>query len=575
VIGFAFHIRTLVPLGFIVSSPILGLTMAFTRFRPTSHFIAPHSWMNDPCGAIYVPETQEYIVCFQWSPGAAEGGNTAWGMAKSRDLVTWEDCSPALRNETSYDRLGVFSGSITSRIVDRRRVLFLFYTSISALPLHVRDSSNITSSTRTNSVSQWSKLYMTIPPKREATTGWRDPFVSKWKALSILLHADRSTDYMTIASGERGHGPQLHLYQSSNLLDWKMVSTILSVPAESNISTTSKLKFGMNFECASFFTFGERHYIVVGVEEDHNREHHSSRYLLWMSGKLVMEDGKPAFKIKSHGTLDHGILYAAHIFKDSKGRIVQLGWANEDVKQHIISEQKWAGCLALPRELYEISRPISGIRDEDMWNIDESSGRMTTLGIRLAPQVSALRDHLRYSSLEWFSTIQSANCNVEATFKNLTGDETFIFNVRQSPKSTEVTKLIFDIQAGLITVDRSHSSLENLGTTSPDSGVFHLLLNEDLQIQIFVDNSILEIYANDRFALTSRIYPTLDTSVGASYDFGDFDEGNVEFRCWEGLKDAWPSRKEEDNDLIHADSPLDIVEKLAIDSEDLAVDPIT
>jgi beta-fructofuranosidase len=558
--------------------------------------------MNDPCGAIYVPETQEYIVCFQWSPGAAEGGNTAWGMAKSRDLVTWEDCSPALRNGTSYDRLGVFSGSITSRIVDRRRVLFLFYTSISALPLHVRDSSNITSSTRTNSVSQWSKLYikgcesqsvafstdfgtswhrfqnnplLTIPPKREATTGWRDPFVSKWKALSILLHADPSTDYMTIASGERGHGPQLHLYQSSNLLDWKMVSTILSVPAESNISTTSKLKFGMNFECASFFTFGERHYIVVGVEEDHNREHHSSRYLLWMSGKLVMEDGKPAFKIKSHGTLDQGILYAAHIFKDSEGRIVQLGWANEDVKQHIISEQKWAGCLALPRELYEISRPISGIRDEDMWNIDESSGRMTTLGIRLAPQVSALRDHLRSSSLEWFSTIQSANCNVEATFKNLTGDETFIFNVRQSPKSTEVTKLIFDIQAGLITVDRSHSSLENLGTTSPDSGVFHLLLNEDLQIQIFVDNSILEIYANDRFALTSRIYPTLDTSVGASYDFGDFDEGNVEFRCWEGLKDAWPSRKEEDNDLIHADSPLDIVEKLAIDSEDLAVDPIT
>jgi beta-fructofuranosidase len=560
--------------------------------------------MNDPCGAIYVAETQEYIVCYQWSPGTAEGGNTAWGMAKSRDLATWEDCSPALRNGTSYDRLGVFSGSLSSRIVDGRRVLFLFYTSVSALPIHVRPS-YITSSSHVDSISQWSKPYirgcesqsvafstdfgtswhrfqynplLAIPPKREATTGWRDPFVSKWEALSILLHADPSTDYMMIASSESGQGPQLHLYQSNNLLDWKMVSTILASPAESNVSPSSKLKFGMNFECASFFSLGERRYIVVGVEEDHNNERHSPRYLLWMSGNLVMDDGKPRFKIESHGVLDHGISYAAHIFRDEDGRILQLGWANEDVKQSIVSEQGWAGCLALPRELYEISRSISKPPrgDEDMWNIDENSGRMTTLGIRPAPQVSALQDHLRPSSLEWFSTIQSVNFNIEATFRYLAGEEKFIFNVRQSLKSTEVTKIIFDIQAGLITVDRSHSSFENLGATSPDSGAFRLLPKEDLQIQIFVDNSILEIYANDRFALTSRIYPSLNTSVGVSYDFHGFDEGNVEFRCWEGLKDAWPSRKVEVNDLIHADSPLDIVEeKLAIDSEDLAVDPIT
>lgn len=63
-------------------------------------------------------------------------------MAKSQDLITWEDCLPALRNGTSYDRLGVFSGSIASKIVDGRRVLFLFYTSVSALPIHVTRSHN-------------------------------------------------------------------------------------------------------------------------------------------------------------------------------------------------------------------------------------------------------------------------------------------------------------------------------------------------------------------------------------------------------------------------------------------------
>jgi beta-fructofuranosidase len=382
---------------------------------------------------------------------------------------------------------------------------------------------------------------------------------------------------MMISSGERGPGPQLHIYQSDNLLEWKFVATILTVLAESIVSPTSTLKFGMNFECASFFSFGERQYIVVGVEEGHNSEHHDSRYLLWMSGNLVLEAGMPKFNIKSHGVLDHGISYAAHIFRDSEGRLLQLGWINENVEKHVIADQNWAGCLSHPRELYEISRPVSGIRGGgDIWDIDETSGTMTTLGIRPAPQVSALRDHLRpLSSLAMFSHIQSLNYSIEAIFRNLTGDEKITFNVRQSPRSVEVTKIIFDMQAGLITVDRSRSSLQTLGGSSLDSGPFHLLPDEDIEIEIFVDNSILEIYVNDRFALSSRIYPSLETSLGASYDFGSFHEGDIEFRCWEGLNDAWPKRKVDESDLIEVDSPLEIVEeKLISVSEDFAAYPI-
>jgi beta-fructofuranosidase len=174
-----------------------------------------------------------------------------------------------------------------------------------------------------------------------------------------------------------------------------------------------------------------------------------------------------------------------------------------------------------------------------------------------------------------FSHIQSLNYSIEAIFRKLTGDEKFIFNVRQSPRSVEVTKIIFDIQAGIITVDRSRSSLQKLGDSSLDSGPFHLLPNEDIQIEIFVDNSILEIYVNDRFALSSRIYPSLETSLGASYDFGSFNERNIEFRCWEGLNDAWPKRKMDESELIDVDSPLKIVgEKLVFVSEDLAAYPI-
>ena len=393
--------------------------MAFERFRPRSHFIAPHSWANDPCGAVYVPETNEYLFCYQWNPGTTEGGNSAWGMARSRDLITWQDCSPALRNgiAKSYDSEGVFSGSIVSRLREGRRLLFLFYTSVSAVPIHwsldyIKGCESQSVAFSTDFGRSWHRYennpLLKVPPKRELTTGWRDPFVSPWHGLSTLLNIDPSTDYMMIASGERGQGCQLHIYRSHNLLDWEPVSTILDVKEGCKISPTSALIFGRNFECASFFTIGERHYIVV----------------------------------------------------------------------------------------------LADLR-----------------------------------------SIQSANYEIEATFSHLSGQEKFIFNVRQSPSSVEITKIIFNLEAHCITVDRSHSSKESLGKSSSESGQFQLFTGEDLCIRIFVDNSLLEVYANDRFALTSRIYPSLETSVGASFNFGEYDENNVDFKCWEELKSAWPGRQ--------------------------------
>ena len=529
--------------------------MAFERFRPRSHFIAPHSWANDPCGAVYVPETDEYLFCYQWNPGTTEGGNSAWGMARSRDLITWQDCSPALRNgiAKSYDSEGVFSGSIVSRLREGRRLLFLFYTSVSAVPIHwsldyIKGCESQSVAFSTDFGRSWHRYennpLLKEPPKRELTTGWRDPFVSPWHGLSTLLNIDPSTDFMMIASGERGRGCQLHIYRSHNLLDWEPVSTILDVKEGCKISPTSSLIFGRNFECASFFTIGERHYIVVGVEEDVRSERHDRHYLLWLSGTLSFHDGKAKFNITSHGLLDYGISYAAHIFRDSEDRILQLGWANEAAKRNVVCTQGWAGCLHHPRELIEISRPIDELaRDNHLWNIDESTGSMTTLGHRPAPQVRSLRNGKCKSLLADLRSIQSANYEIEATFSHLSGQEKFIFNVRQSPSSVEITKIIFNLEAHCITVDRSHSSKESLGKSSSESGQFQLFTGEDLCIRIFVDNSLLEVYANDRFALTSRIYPSLETSVGASFNFGEYDENNVDFKYWEELKSAWPGRQ--------------------------------
>jgi beta-fructofuranosidase len=352
---------------------------------------------------------------------------------------------------------------------------------------------------------------------------------------------------MMIASGERQHGPQLHLYKSDSLASasWDYVSTVLDVKAHEHVSQRSALKWGLNFECASFFSMGGTDYIVVGIEEDEQSTHHNGHYILWVSGKFALNSkGLPVFRISGHGKLDHGVLYAAHIFKDAHGRLVQLGWADETANEQAVHDQGWAGCLAHPREMFQIVKPLEQCADSwPEWQLDKESGTMTTLGIRPAPQVETLRAGPGPSSLEAFKRLRSNNFEMQATFSDLRGTETFIFNVLQSPDTTdEVTMLIFDLDRQQILVDRSQSSLKQLGDADPDVGHLRLLPGEDLTIRVFVDVSVIEVYANDRFALTSRVYPSLEASTATSYDFGEFDKGKVRFECWDGLNNAWPAR---------------------------------
>jgi beta-fructofuranosidase len=91
-------------------------------------------------------------------------------------------------------------------------------------------------------------------------------------------------------------------------------------------------------------------------------------------------------------------------------------------------------------------------------------------------------------------------------------------------------------------VDRSKSSIHGLGESTPDFGDLDLLDGEDLVVRMFVDVSLVEIYVNNRFTLTSRIYPSLETSICASYNFGSYPESAVDLRFLDRLRVAWPDR---------------------------------
>lgn len=143
-------------------------------------------------------------------------------------------------------------------------------------------------------------------------------------------------------------------------------------------------------------------------------------------------------------------------------------------------------------------------------------------------------------------------------------------SVGASPNREEYTNIFFDPRNNTLGVDRDHSSLIKNFTHYTHAGYFkpYEIANgnssntktttESIDLTIFVDGSLIEVYANDRFALTSRIYPSREDSTGISF----FKEDGVDveysrFEVWDGLLNAWPDRPKNSSSLLVFDTPAE------------------
>jgi sucrose-6-phosphate hydrolase SacC (GH32 family) len=93
--------------------------------------------------------------------------------------------------------------------------------------------------------------------------------------------------------------------------------------------------------------------------------------------------------------------------------------------------------------------------------------------------------------------------------------------LRAAPDASEQTLVYYDRAARKLIVDRSKSSLDPRTDHGPQSGPFLLAPGETLRLHIFLDRSVVEIFANERACVTARVYPSKAASLG----LGLFSEG--------------------------------------------------
>jgi beta-fructofuranosidase len=101
-------------------------------------------------------------------------------------------------------------------------------------------------------------------------------------------------------------------------------------------------------------------------------------------------------------------------------------------------------------------------------------------------------------------------------------------NVLRSPEKEEYTRISFYQDRGMrpprlkrksvITIDASMSSIaSDVVSRPPESASFYLDEDETLKLRIFIDKSSIEVFANNKTYLATRLYPSLKESLGVSF----------------------------------------------------------
>jgi beta-fructofuranosidase len=102
--------------------------------------------------------------------------------------------------------------------------------------------------------------------------------------------------------------------------------------------------------------------------------------------------------------------------------------------------------------------------------------------------------------------------DIEANF-TLKDREKVGLTLLTAPDSSETTRIVFWPDARRLTVERARSSLDARVRRQDVHGHLELDAGEPLRLRVLLDASVLEVYANERLCLATRLYPTQATSV--------------------------------------------------------------
>lgn len=422
--------------------------------------------MNDPNGLLQWQG--RYHLFYQYNPAGAFHGTIHWGHAVTDDLVHWQDLPIALApTPGGPDKDGVYSGCG----FDNNGTPTVMYTGVRPQVQCIATADDPSDPDLVSWTTHPANPVIPDSPEGMPVEGFRDPFV--WR--------EADGWYCVIGSGVTGEGGNILLYRSADLLSWEYLGELCKgVEAET----------GRMWECPNFFPLGDKHVLLISPIP--------LRKVLYLVGEYRDHRFTP-----EHTAIvdDGGCYYAPQAMLDAQGRRLMWGWLREDRDVETQKASGWSGVMSLPTELSLTP-----------------DGR---LAVRPVAEVEALRGaHTQVADQEIGDgpTVPLGGVSGDRLELILTldpGDAAEVWlSVLRSPDGVEETRIVYDHASREVWVDRERSTLDTVPSRARRGAPVVPNADGSLGLRVFVDGSVIEIYAADGSSLTSRVYPTRTDSVG-------------------------------------------------------------
>ena len=428
-------------------------------YRPGYHFAVLEGRASpfDPNGAIFWKGRYHLFYIFQnYSEHSEDPGPiSSWGHISSIDLVHWRHHPTGLVD-------GIYSGNT---FINKDGVPTICYYQVgqgAAIAVALDDELNY-----------WKKLDSN-PITPETTEG--DPHHGKYRSFDPHGWVEGDT-YYAIFGGKR---PGI---AKSDSLDgkWEYVGDLMAhsfpgVDINEDVSTPDLFKLGNKHMllCISH-RLGTRYYLGQWKNEQFYPESHEQ--MSWVDNAF----------------------FSPESVLDDKGRRIMFAWIRDTRSKELHIESGWRGTMSLPRVIWLAENGTLRMSPpEELKMLRYNPKKMEGLTVQADSELP-LND-IRGNSIE---------ISIEMLPD---GAEQFGVKVSASPDGQEETVVFYDANDKKLKVDTTRSSLGE-GPKSVEAGPFELKPGEPLELRVFVDKSVVEVFANNRQAVSRRIYPTRKDSL--------------------------------------------------------------
>ncbi len=449
------------------------------KYRPRFHFTPKTNWTNDPNGLVFYKG--QYHLFYQHNPFGNVWGHMSWGHAISTDLVHWKHSPLAIPEE---NKVMIFSGSA---VIDEHNTSKLA-TKPGEIPMvaiytghYIADSTKPDDYTQAQYIAysldggiKWKK-YANNPVLDLQKKDFRDPCVfwyapkRKWVMAVVLPHEHI-----------------VQFYGSPNLIKWEHLSDFGPAGDINDI-----------WECPSLLQVP-----VVGIGFKGKK-----KWVLFNSQQTTMQyfvgefDGTKFTSENPSSNIyrpDYGPDYYAGITYNNlppKYPPILLGWANNWKYANDIPTAPWKSMMALPRQL-------SLQKMNDAWILFQQPVS-AIYGLRSQIWQAAAWQVENEKPLQ----VQSQQCEMMVEWEPAANSTSGILAFVGGDHKLVIG---YDAKEQKLFMDRKDAGDHSFNKNFEELSRYETKLalpNKKLKLNIFIDHSVVEVFANDGEAvMTMQVF---------------------------------------------------------------------